>query len=130
MSSPTTEGVLGKIVQHAIDHLEYLPGASELLTVEAICSEVSALCPVTNQPDLYTVAIKYRPSGWIVESKALKLFLWRYRDRGISCEDLAADIARELAEQHPVPTEFTVTARQQSRGGIVLEAIAFAGRGF
>lgn len=122
--------MLGKIVQHAIDTLEYMPGAMELRSVEAICSEVSALCPVTNQPDLYTVTIKYHPKGHVVESKALKLFLWRYRDRGISCEDLASDIARELAEQHPVPTEFIVIARQQSRGGIVLEATAFGSRGF
>ena len=120
--------MLGKIVQHPIDRLEYMEGASQLASVTAICSEVGALCPVTAQPDLYTVTVEYSPHGHVIESKALKLFLWGYRDRGISCEDLASDIAASLAEQHPVPTQFVVTARQQSRGGIVLEAVAIAAR--
>ena len=84
------------------------------------------MCPVTGQPDLYTLVVEYTPNGHVIETKSLKLFLWRYRDRGISCEDLAAEIANELSSQHPATSSFTVTATQQSRGGIVLTATAHA----
>lgn len=119
--------VLGATVQHPIDTFDYFPARDQLVNVQAICGEVSALCPVTGQPDLYTVSIDYAPMGFVVESKSLKLFLWRYRDVGISCEDLAADIAQQLAAQHPRRTYFTVKVEQQSRGGIVLVATAEAG---
>lgn len=113
-----SSGVLGKIVQHSIDHVEFLPARKELSVVTAICAEVSALCPVTHQPDLYTVTIEYIPEGQVIESKSLKLYLWRFRDMGISCEDLAATIAHDLHRDHG--GHFTVVAQQQSRGGIVL----------
>lgn len=117
--------VLGKVVQHPIDKIETLPANPSIRHVRAICSEVSALCPVTAQPDLYTVTIDYDVhDDKVIESKALKLFLWRYRDEGISCENLAADIANHLAEQYGAPVD--VHTRQQSRGGIVLEATARA----
>jgi len=119
--------VLGKIVQHPIDTLSYFTALPVLTNVRATCSEVSALCPVTGQPDLYTVVIDYDPRGHVIETKSLKLFLWRYRDRGISCEDLAAEIAQELSAQHPTSeSSFIVTAAQQSRGGIALTATARA----
>ena len=115
--------VLGNIVQHPIDQIETLPARPNVHHVKAICAEVAALCPVTHQPDLYTVTIEYDvKNNQVIESKALKLFLWQYRDLGISCEDLAADIAQKLTDQYGAT--ITVTARQQSRGGIVLEANA------
>lgn len=122
----TDTGVLGKVVQHPIDTLDYFSALPSLTAVRATCSEVSALCPVTGQPDLYTLVVEYTPNGHVIETKSLKLFLWRYRDRGISCEDLAAEIANELSSQHPATSSFTVTATQQSRGGIVLTATAHA----
>lgn len=125
------EGVLGRIVQHSLDRVETLEIGETPSYVEAVCSEVDALCPVTHQPDHYVVTIGYPPAGGhIVESKSLKLFLWRYRDWGISCEALAVDIARNLSESYAqqageaVP--FTVHVTQQSRGGIVLKAEAKA----
>lgn len=140
---PTENGVLGRVVQHAIEEVEFLPAAPQLRRVKAVTPEVTALCPVTGQPDIYTVEIDYDPNfqewldPWaqhvagdqplhtargIIESKALKLYLWKFRDRGIACEDLAATIAQELTEQLDAPV--TVRAIQQPRGGIVLDALA------
>lgn len=119
----TTTSVLGKVVQHAIDEIETLPANPNIGHVTATCNEVAALCPVTHQPDLYTITIDYDVTdGKVIESKALKLFLWRYRDTGISCENLASDIAHRLTTQYGAPV--SVHATQQSRGGIVLEATA------
>lgn len=125
------KGVLGKVVQHPIDHIETMQIDPCPSVVKAVASEVSALCPVTGQPDLYTVTLQYTPvGGHIVESKALKLFLWWFRDIGISCEELAAVIAQRLAgsyaEKAGASTTFHVTVVQQSRGGIVLTAEARA----
>lgn len=129
MVHTSPNGVLGKVVQHAIDKIETLKLAKAPDTVTAICSEVSGLCPVTSQPDLYTVTISYKViDDQVVESKSLKLYLWKFRDMGISCEELAATIAYELSDQYAEATgkrsTFTVLAKQQSRGGIVLESEA------
>lgn len=128
----TTAGVLGRIVQHPIEAIEVLRLDRAPRTVVARCAEVSALCPVTAQPDLYTVKIVYDVhENAVIESKSLKLYLWKFRDRGISCEELAATIAEELAEQYRAATgkpsaAMWVSAKQQSRGGIALTATATA----
>jgi len=121
MSTEPT-GVLGKVIQHAIDKVEFMDAHPALATVRAVCAEVSALCPVTGQPDIYTLTIDYSPAGRIIESKSLKLYLWQFRDRGISCEGLAGYVAQDLTNQ--LGRQVTVEASQQSRGGIVLVATA------
>ncbi|UXE04467.1 PreQ0 pathway QueF-like protein [Mycobacterium phage Funsized] len=119
----THDGVLGRVHTQPLETVETLPisPANTPKTVTARCTEVQACCPVTLQPDLYTVVIEYRPDkGEVIESKSLKLYLWKFRDRGISCEELAATIANELSRAIESPV--TVTAHQASRGGIELSA--------
>lgn len=116
-------GVLGRTVTGTLETVETLdiPVDATPDTVSARCSEVQACCPVTGQPDLYTLVIEYRPDvGKVIESKSLKLYLWKFRDRGISCEELAATVANELSRATGV--HVTVTAHQASRGGIELSA--------
>ena len=36
--------------------------------------ELSAVCPVTGQPDLYVATIEFWPQALCVESKSLKLY--------------------------------------------------------
>lgn len=129
------DGVLGKIVQHSIDEIEVLElDTPDCLTkVKATCGPIDGLCPVTKQPDHYIVTIEYVPANnMVIESKSLKLYLWRYRDMGIACEALAAQIASDISQQYnnktseETPTPFKVHVTQESRGGIVLEAEAYA----
>lgn len=112
---------LGAVLNYPTDKLDFFETPDEVHEVTAICGEVSGLCPVTKQPDLYTLEITYDPNGRIIESKSLKLYLWKFRDQGISCEDLSAVVAKDLAQQHG-KTTVHVKATQQSRGGIVLVA--------
>lgn len=117
------DGVLGRIHTNALENVETLdiPVASTPDIVTARCTEVQACCPVTGQPDLYVLTIEYRPEvGKVIESKSLKLYLWKFRNRGISCEELAATVANELSRT--VGVHVTVTAHQTSRGGIELSA--------
>lgn len=41
------------------------------------CPEFTSLCPITGQPDFATIYISYIPSVKMVESKSLKLYLFR-----------------------------------------------------
>ena len=88
--------------------------------------EVGALCPVTEQPDLYTVIITYEPDEVCVESKTLKLYLTTFRNTGIFGEAIAATIADDLFNALK-PHYIKVEARQQIRGG--LQMTTFASRG-
>src|SRR5699024_5006973 len=46
------------------------------------CPEFTTLCPMTGQPDFATLYISYIPDEKIIESKALKLYLFSYRNYG------------------------------------------------
>lgn len=91
--------------------------------VQATSDEVTALCPVTGQPDWYTVTIRYAPLARCVESKSLKLYLHTFRQVGVFCEALAARIAADL--QAALAARWVeVTITQKARGGITLTAVA------
>lgn len=115
--------VLGQTVRHAIDHVEVFPAPPNVTTVRMTSDELTSMCPVTHQPDLATLEITYRPDRWCVESKSLKLYLWRFRDRAVFVEALAAEIADELMRTAQ-PTLVTVVVTQRPRGGIEVQATA------
>src|SRR5690625_7027317 len=46
------------------------------------CPEFTTLWPMTGQPDFATIYISYIPDEKIVESKALKLYLFSFRNYG------------------------------------------------
>ena len=115
--------VLGQTVRHPIDHVEVFPAPVNVTTVRFTTDEVSSMCPVTQQPDLSNVVIEYAPNEWCVESKSLKLYLWRFRDREVFAEALAAEIAGEVMATAQ-PAWVTVTLTQRPRGGIEVQAVA------
>src|SRR5438445_789621 len=55
-------------------------------TVEIVCPEFTSVCPKTGQPDFGTITFSYTPDQTCVELKSLKLYLQRFRDRGIFYE--------------------------------------------
>jgi 7-cyano-7-deazaguanine reductase len=115
--------VLGHTVRHAIDHVEAFPAPAHIATVRFSTDEVASMCPVTEQPDLSRVVIEYCPDQWCIESKSLKLYLWRFRDRPVFAEALAAEIAAEVMTTAK-PKWVTVTLTQRPRGGIEVQAVA------
>jgi 7-cyano-7-deazaguanine reductase len=119
--------VLGQTVRHPIDHVECFPAPDHVTTVRFSTDEVMSLCPITGQPDISKLLIEYRPDQRCVESKSLKLYLWRFRDRKVFCEGLAAEIAGEI-KRAADPHHVQVTVTQHARGGIVIEAVAERGR--
>ncbi len=96
------------------------PGVSH---VEMTSDELTAICPITSQPDLYVARIEFWPEALCIESKSLKLYLNGFRDQGHFCEALAVRIRDDIAEALELPTErVRVTLRQKARGGIAITA--------
>lgn len=91
--------------------------------VEMTSDELTAVCPITGQPDMYVVTIDYAPGRLCLESKSLKLYLARYRNEGAFCETLAVRIRDDVAEALELEAgDVTVTLRQKARGGITIAA--------
>src|SRR5439155_1308348 len=83
--------------------------------------EFTCLCPLTGQPDFATIRIRYVPDQHLVELKALKLYMWSYRDEGVFHEDVTNRILNDfVAAAHPrwveVTGDFNVRWRHQDRG--------------
>jgi 7-cyano-7-deazaguanine reductase len=89
--------------------------------------EFTSLCPRTGQPDFGSVVIEYTPGERCLESKALKYYLWSYRDEGAFCETLAGRIADDVVYAI-APRRVRVTVNQNVRGGIAIVAVAERGR--
>jgi 7-cyano-7-deazaguanine reductase len=93
--------------------------------VEMTSDELTAVCPITGQPDLYTATIDYEPAEKCLESKSLKLYLMSYRDQGVFCEALAVKIRDDVGEALGLPADrVRVTLVQKARGGITISATA------
>ena len=98
------------------------PGASH---VEMTSDELTAVCPVTGQPDLYVATIEFWPQALCIESKSLKLYLSGFRNEGHFCEALAVKIRDDVAEALELPPDkVQVTLKQKARGGITITATA------
>jgi 7-cyano-7-deazaguanine reductase len=96
------------------------PGVSH---VEMTSDELTAVCPVTGQPDLYVATIEFWPQALCIESKSLKLYLSGFRNEGHFCEALAVKIRDDVAEVLELPPEkVRVTLKQKARGGITITA--------
>ena len=90
--------------------------------VEFSTNELTAVCPITGQPDFYQLKLSYRPGTHLLESKAMKLYLWGFRDRGIFGEDLAATLLKDFVAACD-PAEITVDLTQQVRGGLQIRTV-------
>lgn len=121
-----SEGVLGRDARGPIqaDQLQTVAWAhtDSDAAVEFSTDELTALCPVTGQPDFYELTLSYRPGERLIESKALKLYLWGFRDRGAFAEDMAATLLKDLVAACE-PEQMTVDLTQKVRGGLKLRTV-------
>ena len=115
--------VLGSTVREPIDHVEVFPAPAHVTTVRFTTDELASICPVTSQPDLSMVVIEYQPDQFCIESKSLKLYLWRFRNMAVFAEALAAEIASEVMTTVK-PVWVRVELTQRPRGGIEVHAVA------
>ena len=97
------------------------PAHCTFVTLEVL--EGTSLCPVTGQPDFWTVTIKYAPRDLCVETKSLKLWLRQFREEGHFAEELAGIIAEEVMKATNATTIETIL-RFTTRGGMDIVAEA------
>lgn len=120
------ERVLGRETRGPIgaDQLDTVPWNHTYTdaVVEFSTDELTAICPVTGQPDFYELKLSYRPGTRLLESKAMKLYLWGFRDRGAFAEDMAATLLKDLAAACE-PVEMTVDLTQRVRGGLKIRTV-------
>jgi 7-cyano-7-deazaguanine reductase len=89
--------------------------------------EFTCLCPLTGQPDFATIRVRYVPDQHLVELKALKLYMWSYRDEGAFHEDVTNRILNDLVRAVR-PRWAEVTGDFNVRGGIKTEVRAAYGK--
>ncbi|WP_283194143.1 preQ(1) synthase [Rhizobium sp. AN80A] len=89
--------------------------------------EFTSLCPMTGQPDFAHIVIDYIPNEWLVESKALKLFLHSFRNHGAFHEDCSIYIAKRIVELLD-PKWLRIGAYWYPRGGIPIDVFWQTGK--
>ncbi len=92
-------------------------------TIRIRIPEFTCLCPKTGQPDFATLHLEYVPDERCVELKALKLYIWSYRDEGAFHEAVTNHILQDLVEALN-PRFMRLTAEFNVRGGIYTTVVA------
>ena len=82
--------------------------------------EFTSLCAVTGQPDFAHLVIDYVPDAWLVESKALKLYLTGFRNHGAFHEDCTLRIGKDLVKLL-APRWLRIGAYWYPRGGMPID---------
>ena len=124
MTETTGFVALGHAGSEAYAGLESFPNPG-VSRVEMTSDELTAMCPITAQPDFYVATIDYEPDALCLESKSLKIYLSRVRPEGAFCEARAVQIRADVAEALELPHEKVhVTLKQKPRGGITIVASA------
>lgn len=81
------------------------------------CPEFTTLCPITGQPDFARIEINYIPQHKCIESKALKLYLFSFRNIGSFHEAVTNRILDDLVNA-TAPQWMEVIGHFSARGGI------------
>ena len=79
--------------------------------------EFMALCPRSGYPDFATIYLEYTPDEWVVELKAVKLYINSFMTRNISHEDSANEIY-DVLEKKLKPKWIKVVADFNPRGNV------------
>jgi len=85
--------------------------------------EFTCLCPLTGQPDFALLLLDYVPDRRNVELKALKLYIWSYRNEGAFHEAVTNRIVDDLVRALK-PRFVRLTARWYVRGGLFTTVVA------
>lgn len=86
-------------------------------TIRIRIPEFTCLCPKTGQPDFAELTLSYVPDQLCVELKALKNYVWSYRDEGAFHEAVTNQILADLVAATQ-PRFMRLTADFNVRGGI------------
>jgi 7-cyano-7-deazaguanine reductase len=92
-------------------------------TIRIRIPEFTCLCPKTGQPDFAELLIEYVPDQLCVELKALKMYVWSFRDEGAFHEAVTNQILADLVAATS-PRFMRLSAIFNVRGGIYTTVVA------
>lgn len=92
-------------------------------TIRIRIPEFTCLCPKTGQPDFATMLLEYVPYEKCVELKALKLYMWSFRDEGAFHEAVTNEILDDIVAAIE-PRFARLTGEFNVRGGIYTTVVA------
>ncbi len=106
-------------------HLETFPNPQpeREYTIRMRIPEFTCLCPKTGQPAFATLHLEYVPNRACVELKALKLYIWSFRDEGAFHEAVTNRILDDLVKATQ-PRFMRLSAEFGVRGGIYTTIVA------
>jgi len=92
-------------------------------TIRIRIPEFTCLCPKTGQPDFAELLLEYVPNRFCVELKALKNYVWSFRDEGAFHEAVTNRILDDLVAATS-PRFMRLTADFNVRGGIYTAVVS------
>ena len=92
-------------------------------TIRIQVPEFTCLCPKTGQPDFAELLLEYVPDQLCVELKALKMYVWSFRNEGAFHEAVTNRILTDLVAATS-PRFMRLTADFNVRGGIYTAVVA------
>lgn len=93
------------------------PNPQRDYTIRIDVPEFTCICPKTGQPDFAEFKIEYIAADKCVELKALKLYMWSYREEGAFHEAVTNKILEDLVAATE-PRFMRLTGIWNVRGGI------------
>ncbi|NNF51407.1 MAG: NADPH-dependent 7-cyano-7-deazaguanine reductase QueF [Gammaproteobacteria bacterium] len=99
------------------------PALGRNYTIRIRIPEFTCVCPKTGQPDFATIHIEYVPERECVELKALKNYMWSFRDVGAFHEAITNSMLADLVAA-VTPRFMRITAEFNVRGGIYTTVVA------
>jgi len=99
------------------------PQPERQYTIRMRIPEFTCLCPKTGQPDFAVLHLEYVPDKACVELKALKLYIWSFRNEGAFHEAVTNRILEDLVAA-TAPRFMRLSAEFGVRGGIYTSVIA------
>ncbi len=99
------------------------PNQGRDYTIHISIPEFTCLCPKTGQPDFATINIDYVPDRNCIELKALKMYIWSFRDEGAFHEAVTNQMLSDFVAACD-PRFMRVTAEFNVRGGVYTNVVA------
>jgi len=99
------------------------PNPQRDYTIRITIPEFTCLCPKTGQPDFATLTLEYIPEARCVELKALKMYIWSFREEGAFHEAVTNSILQDLVDICE-PRFMRLTGEFNVRGGVYTSVVA------
>jgi 7-cyano-7-deazaguanine reductase len=85
--------------------------------IKVVLPEFCSLCPRSGYPDFATIYLEYTPDAYVVELKAVKLYINSFMNRSISHENAANEIYDVIYDKIK-PKYLKLTADFNPRGNV------------